>query len=457
MADLPQQSTLIQYTADGSTTVYIYPFLILEDEDIAVYVTPVGQQANPTADRLTVNEDYTVQNAGTLSGGTITLTIAAANGAIVTLSRNMQVELDTEFADARNISGVNLDTAFERIVLIAQQLKTLYETRALSYIINTYLPNENNTNFLPPLTGTNKIWISSNGSIVAADLVEGEDVSVLRSQLASETQGAPGSALVGYYDNIALQPTTVSTYLRSFSLKTIQAADTSAVANSIIITTDNSYVNAARNRLILTVAHSVTGASTLTINSLTPVSIVKYDYTGALVATANGDMSGGGVYEFIYTGTQWLLLNPNPLLQFRRPFGGAAMYAGGDQTIANGATTLITFDTVDYDSSTIAQIPTSSFRPTVVGYYSIKSRFQVLPLSGGINQNNILLYKNGIAYITLNTWSTGSKVMESAEHTMLFNGSTDYVQFYFVNTSSAGQTIIGSKNFNIVSITYEGT
>jgi hypothetical protein len=146
MSNLPQQTTINQYVADGTTTVYTYSFLILEADasanDVSVYVTPSGQTANPMADVQVLNEDYTVQNVGNVTGGTITFLPGAIPplGAIVTIVRTMAFTIDTEFALAQNFNGANLDNAFERVVLMMQQLNTYYQNNALSYIINSYLP-----------------------------------------------------------------------------------------------------------------------------------------------------------------------------------------------------------------------------------------------------------------------------------------------------------------------------
>lgn len=69
---LPQQSTLNQTIADGKTSVFTYTYLILIPEDIAVYVTKSGDEANPDKDICILNQDYTVQAVGTMTGGTIT-------------------------------------------------------------------------------------------------------------------------------------------------------------------------------------------------------------------------------------------------------------------------------------------------------------------------------------------------------------------------------------------------
>jgi hypothetical protein len=80
MSDLPQQDTIKQYVADGVTDVYSYTFLIPEIQDIDVYITPAGQQANENSDIQTLNVDYTVQDAGNLTGGTVTFTTIPASG-----------------------------------------------------------------------------------------------------------------------------------------------------------------------------------------------------------------------------------------------------------------------------------------------------------------------------------------------------------------------------------------
>ncbi len=222
MSDLPQQKTINQYVANGITTVYTYSFLILEADasanDIAVYVTPSGQSANPSADIQVLNEDYTVQNVGNVSGGTITFLPGAipANGSIVTIVRAMAFTIDTEFSLAQNFNGANLDSAFERVVLMMQQLYTYYSNNALSYIINSYLPTVG-SNFLPVLTNIdNQVWISQGGVIIAA-LLQNDSMSTLRSQLASQAPGGgDGASLIGFYDTVNDEGTTLDQFLNTF-------------------------------------------------------------------------------------------------------------------------------------------------------------------------------------------------------------------------------------------------
>jgi hypothetical protein len=201
-SNLPQQDTINQYIADGQTSIFNYTFLILIDEDIAVYVTTPGDEANPDKDLKVLNQDYTVQNAGTMTGGTISFVKGKVPvaGSIVTLVRSMQVGIETEFGNAQSFNGHTLDAAFERVLLIMQQFQTQLSTNTLQYIINSYV-RSNLDNKLPVLTTQdNQVWVSQGGNIIAAQ-IENTDVSTLRSELASQApNGGDGTSLVGYYD-----------------------------------------------------------------------------------------------------------------------------------------------------------------------------------------------------------------------------------------------------------------
>jgi microcystin-dependent protein len=214
---LPQQNTLNQTIADGKTAVFNYTYLILIAEDIAVFVTNPEDEANPDKDLQVLNQDYTVQAVGTMTGGTITFVkdkIPTA-GAIVTLVRNMQISIETEFGNAQSFNGNTLDAAFERVLLIMQQFNTQLATEGLQYIINSYLTS-NLSNKLPVLTTQdNQVWISQGGRIIAAQ-TEKTDTSTLRSELSSQaSHGGDGTHLLGYYDVLNQQGQTLQKFLNN--------------------------------------------------------------------------------------------------------------------------------------------------------------------------------------------------------------------------------------------------
>jgi len=204
MSDLPQQDTIHQYTADGVEVNYSDTYLVPTDEDIDVFVTPVGQQANDQADIKLLNIDYSVQNAGNVNGGTITFFVAPDG--IVTLSRAVEASINTNYVDPKTIIGENLDDSFEREMLVAQQNQSKFDNRSLRYQISSFLPDSDNKNVVPTLD-QGYIWIgAAAGGVAAVELNEDPDCSTLRSELANENQNTDGAALVGYFDESRLLP-----------------------------------------------------------------------------------------------------------------------------------------------------------------------------------------------------------------------------------------------------------
>ncbi len=218
MSDLPQQNTINQYVADGVTTIYSYTYQILIDSDIQVYVTLPGNDPNENDDLKILSTDYTVQDAGNVAGGTITFEPASIppNGATVTLRRNVENSLDTNFADARNFNGQNLDDALLRLMLCIQQNSTDIAQVVLRYQFNSFQEDEDATTNILPQLPEGWIWMgSASGGVVAVELEQDPDVSTLRSELENDQQGTDGAGIVGYYDETNNVSTTVRDFLNN--------------------------------------------------------------------------------------------------------------------------------------------------------------------------------------------------------------------------------------------------
>ena len=237
-SNLPQQDTTNQYVADGKTSIFSYTYLILIDSDIAVYVTHPGDEANPDKDLQVLNQDYTVQNVGTMTGGTITFVKGKVPiaGSIVTLVRSMQVGIETEFGNAQSFNGHTLDAAFERVLLIMQEFNTQINKNNLQYIINSYLTS-NLANKLPVLTTQdNQVWVSQGGNIIAAQ-IENTDISTLRSELASQApNGGDGTSLIGYYETLEKKGQTLQAYLNQLEQKIAALTEASIQTGDFIFT-----------------------------------------------------------------------------------------------------------------------------------------------------------------------------------------------------------------------------
>ena len=237
MANLPQQNTIVQSVADGISTDYIVPFFVPIDTDgtpnIDVYVQDANAPAIPANDIQTWNVNYTyTPNLDPISGGTVVFLLGSipANGYVVTIVRNVSVSLNVEFANATTFSGITLDNALQKLLLINQQTNSYALDRNLSYIVNSYIPNsELMANVQIPVLQANEIWIGSANGVVAAVLEQNPDVSTLRGELANQSPGTDGATLVGYYDSVNVNPTTVDAQLTLLTSGLVAAIPTGMI------------------------------------------------------------------------------------------------------------------------------------------------------------------------------------------------------------------------------------
>ena len=221
MSNLPQQNTIAQFLANGIQTNYSIVFYVpIEPSgtpDINVYTQLATADPVPESDLKTWNTDYIYTPlANPYDGGTVTFLPEKIppNGYVVTIARNIAASLNVEFANATTFSGLTLDAALDKLLLITQQNKSYTLGRNLSYIINSYLPSTTiAANVQIPVLGSGEVWFGSSNGVIAATLEQPADVSTLRSELASESPVTNGAALVGYYDDVNSNPTTVEAQL----------------------------------------------------------------------------------------------------------------------------------------------------------------------------------------------------------------------------------------------------
>ena len=102
----------VQYTGNGSTTSFPYPFAIFDDTDMVVYV---GDDIIETG--------YTVTGAGETEGGAVVFDTAPADGAKITLLRNVPIERLTDFQEGGTFRPKNINDELDRQTAFAQQIQ----------------------------------------------------------------------------------------------------------------------------------------------------------------------------------------------------------------------------------------------------------------------------------------------------------------------------------------------
>ena len=112
-------------------------------------------------------------------------------------------------------------------------------------------------------------------------------------------------------------------------------------------------------------------------------------------------------------------------------------YQGTAQALSAGVYTKLLFQTEEFDTN--SNFASSTFTPTVAGYYQLNARFRV---STSVANQNIFIYKNGSLFkdgVAVDTSSVGMQI----NCLVYANGTTDYFEIYgaFSNSqnTSAGQ------------------
>ena len=113
------------------------------------------------------------------------------------------------------------------------------------------------------------------------------------------------------------------------------------------------------------------------------------------------------------------------------------------QSIPNATATKLLFPTEEFDTNSNYDVSTSKFTPTVAGYYLITASVSAAVASGAYNI--IYVYKNGTAQF-FGPASATAGIYDSIPVTGLLylNGSTDYVELYFIQYTGSTQTTYGA-------------
>jgi len=124
-------------------------------------------------------------------------------------------------------------------------------------------------------------------------------------------------------------------------------------------------------------------------------------------------------------------------------FGGTgpafSAYINVGQTISNNTATKLQFGAETFDTNSNFD-PTTNYRftPTVAGYYQING--QVSLTSGGTGYQTFSILKNGSSVFNNYTASSTAGPSSVINSIIYCNGSTDYIELYFTQTTGVSQT-----------------
>lgn len=108
---MPAVQPLVRSVSDGIQTVFSYNFPIFASEDLNVYIDGAAQVSG-----------FTIAGAGETLGGTVTFDTAPADGAIVTLLRELPIERTTDFLEGGNFSAQAINNELDYLIAALQQV-----------------------------------------------------------------------------------------------------------------------------------------------------------------------------------------------------------------------------------------------------------------------------------------------------------------------------------------------
>ena len=109
--DISETIPHINYEADGSQTIFCFPFLIFETGNITVYL-----------DGEPVSSGYSVEFTPNVSGGNVIFTTAPANGTEVSLVRELTIQRISDFQEGSEIRTKVLNHEFNYQMACTQQI-----------------------------------------------------------------------------------------------------------------------------------------------------------------------------------------------------------------------------------------------------------------------------------------------------------------------------------------------
>jgi hypothetical protein len=122
-----------------------------------------------------------------------------------------------------------------------------------------------------------------------------------------------------------------------------------------------------------------------------------------------------------------------------------------NQAVANGAATIIIYDSEDFDTDNTYNNSTGVFTPTVSGYYQISFGALVDANGSTLTSATAILYKNGSLYFRGAQANVGAAAVltdfDSTGSVLVFmNGTTDFVDIRSFSSVSAGAPRILGAN-----------
>lgn len=108
---VPVQTPFTETTANGSTTVFPFGFLCLDEEDLEV-----------SEDGVVITTGFAISGIGNISGGNVTFTVAPTNGTVITMALKPTAKREIDYQQTGDWNASSLNRDFDRLWLAIRSL-----------------------------------------------------------------------------------------------------------------------------------------------------------------------------------------------------------------------------------------------------------------------------------------------------------------------------------------------
>lgn len=181
-ATLTTTTSVAQYTSNGVATVYSFPYRFLDQSYLVVTKT-----VSAVTTTLVLGTDYTVTGANLSAGGSVTLTVAVANGGTLKIMRSTPLTQTCNFRTTP-VAGPAVEACLDRLMMVIQEkndgtftqlVATPITTAQASVAAPSTVPNSANTN----VTGTSSAFAAADhvhalavGPMLGANTAAGQSI-----------------------------------------------------------------------------------------------------------------------------------------------------------------------------------------------------------------------------------------------------------------------------------------
>ena len=298
----------VQYTANGSTTAFSFPYKFNTNGDLTVTETNLSTGVDTIK---TLTTDYTVTGAGNAGGGTVTFVTAPVNARRITIERLVALTQETDYQPDDDFPAEVHEAALDKLTMISQQLnaanlRTLKAPVADSITLGTLPLDTARANKALVFDATGQVAVSVDNYVdqataaaasasAAASSASAASTSATNAASSASSASSSASSASSSASAAAASAASVAGGVLDNSVTTIKIVDsavTTAKIDNLAVTAAkiaNSTITAAKTDTtsvaVLGTAQSFTTAHGFSGTTLTDGASISWDLAANQVAT----------------------------------------------------------------------------------------------------------------------------------------------------------------------------